>query len=111
LWAGKEYRANGAPILPTYLEWILPCVPFQNVARKILNGCSRRPEAHRNVERFAGARLYITTTDDERIAGSGREIRRIRHTYRTIHIITAKIECPGSVIHRDNWNNKLRVGR
>src|SRR5205807_1117131 len=38
--AGKEDRADGAPIFPAYLERILLSVSFQNVAREILDACT-----------------------------------------------------------------------
>src|SRR4029453_11895774 len=87
--AGQKDRADGPTIFPVYLEWIFPCVPFQNVARKIFHARTCGPEAQRDVEYLASARLNIAASDDERIAGSGRGIRRIPHIYRTFQIVTA----------------------
>src|SRR5258705_9635050 len=97
--AGQVDRADGAMIFPAYLEWISPCVPFQNVARKILHPCTCRAETQRNVEYFGSARLDVAASDNERITASGRKIRRLRHIHSTVHIITAKSKRTGPVIH------------
>src|SRR5213593_3054015 len=73
--AGEEDRADGAMIFPIYLEWILPCVPFQNVTREILDARACRAEAHRNVECLGTTRFNVAASDYERVAGFGRGIR------------------------------------
>ncbi len=57
--AGQEDRADGATIVPVYLERILPCVPFQNFTRKIFHTGTCRPKAQRNIECLASARFNI----------------------------------------------------
>ena len=94
--AGQEDRADRATIFPVQLEWIFPCVPLQNVAREILDTRTCRPEAQRDIKRFRCARLDVAARDHERIAGSGRGIRRMRHIDGTFQIVTAKIERAGS---------------
>src|SRR5262249_34557612 len=95
-------------IFPVYLEWIFPCVPLQNVARKILHARTGRAEAQRNIV-CGNTRFNVAASDHERVPSFGRGIRRIRNVDGTSQIVTAKVERTGSVVQPDNRHNKLWI--
>src|SRR5262249_48167076 len=108
--AGQEDRTDGAMIFPIYLEWIFPCVAFQNVAGQILYARTCRAEANRNIKHFRRARLDVAACDHERIAGFSREFREIRQIAKKFQVVTAKVERAGSVIDPENRNDKPWIG-